>query len=394
MDPIKTTRLDGFAAMAPNRLRFAGELEQEFLAAHLQRARPRARLWQLLELAAVPAMAVVYAGARGGEWPAAVSISLAVAGAVSIVLLAAALWRFDERGYLRTAVWLTPLRSMAFCVVIAHFVGSAGAGTAVLTASTFGHFFFAGLMFRHSLMAAAAMSVTYLAALLWYEVPASLMIYSITTICAVQTMAAVVAFDAQRAARVAFLEHGAARSKARHDALTGLRNRRDFDERLDAYWRQAMAAAEPLTVLMIDIDHFKAYNDHYGHQAGDEVLRRVARAVRVAARSSDVVARFGGEEFVMLAPGLDEPAAAALGERIRATVEQLGIAHEASGCAPVVTVCVGAAHVFPRAGRSPAGALQLADENLYRAKNGGRNGFVLHGGDYDTLRTGRFRQSG
>ena len=93
----------------------------------------------------------------------------------------------------------------------------------------------------------------------------------------------------------------------------------------------------------------------------------------------------------MLATGLDEPGAAALGERIRASVEQLAIPHEASSCANVVTVSVGVAHVMPQAGRSPEGALQLADENLYRAKREGRNAFVMHGADYELLRTGRFR---
>lgn len=206
-------------------------------------------------------------------------------------------------------------------------------------------------------------------------------------------MATVVAHDVQRAARIAFIEHGAARSQAEHDGLTGLRNRQDFDERFDAYWQQAMREREPLTVMLIDVDHFKAYNDRYGHQAGDDVLRRVAGAVRVAARTSDVVARYGGEEFVMLATGLDEPSAAALGERIQTSVEQLGIAHEGSSCSPVVTVSIGAAHVRPLPGRSPAGALQLADENLYRAKREGRNRFLLRGADYESLSTGRFRHT-
>jgi diguanylate cyclase (GGDEF)-like protein len=281
---------------------------------------------------------------------------------------------------------------MAYAFIIADFIDMGGAGTAALTAGTFGHFFFSGLLFHHSLAAAGATLVAFLLALLFHDLPVGVIVYAVTTVGAVQTMAAVVAHDAQRAARIAFLEHGAVRTRAERDGLTGLRNRRDFDERFAAFWSQALAGQEPLTVLMIDVDHFKAYNDRYGHQAGDEVLRRVAEAIRLAARSSDVVARYGGEEFVMLASGLDEAAAAALCERIRATVQELGIVHEESGCAQTVTVSIGAAHVLPQPERSPDGALQLADENLYRAKGQGRNDYVLHGADYEALRTGRFRQ--
>lgn len=374
-------------------LQFSGELEQEFRAAHLIRNRARTRLFQGLELFVAPTLAYLYVHDAGADRHPEVLVGLAIGMTISIVLLILVLRRFDVQGYVRAAIWLIPLRSMMFAIAIAHFVGYSGAGTAVLTASTFGHFFFAGLLFHQALPAALAMLVAYLATLLWYEVSAGLVGYAIVTVVAVQTMATVVAYDLQRAARIAFIEHGTERSRAEHDGLTGLRNRRDFDERFDAYWQQAMGEREPLTVMLIDIDHFKGFNDRYGHQAGDDVLRRVAQAVRVAARTSDVVARYGGEEFVMLATGLDEPAAAALGERIRTTVEQLGIAHEGSGCAQVVTISIGAAHVQPQQGRSPAGALQLADENLYRAKRDGRNRFLLRGADYESLSTGRFRHS-
>ncbi|MGE0029998.1 MAG: diguanylate cyclase [Steroidobacteraceae bacterium] len=387
-----TSRMQAQRAPRGSRLVFAGELEQEFRVAHLARARGRTRLWQSIELLVPPSLALLYDRARGGaEWQPEVLACLGISMALSLVLALLAFLGYGLRVYLRAASWLTPARSIAYTVVIAAFVGIGGAGTAVLTASTFGHFFFSGLLFHQAFVAALAVLAGYLAALLWFDVPAGVIGYAVVTLGAVQTMAAVVAHDAQRAARIAFLEHGAVLIRAEHDGLTGLRNRRDFDQRFAAYWDQALAVGEPLTVLMIDVDHFKAYNDRYGHQAGDEVLRRVARAVRVAARGSDVVARYGGEEFVMLAPGLDEPAAAALGERIRATVEQLAIPHEESECGRVVTISVGAAHVLPLPDRTPAGVLQLADENLYRAKRQGRNSFVLHGADYDSLRTGRFR---
>lgn len=389
---VQTGRFAGALRGRRSRLRFAGALEQEFRAAHLARTRHRVRLWQTLELLVAPTIVFVNYRAHGSlEAPPEILACAAFALAMSIVLFLLAHFGFGLRHYLRAAIWLTPLRSAAYAVIVADFVDLGGAGTALLTASTFGHFFFAGLLYHHALAAALTMLATFLAALLWYEVPFGIIQYAVLTIAAVQTMATAVAYDAQFAARVAFVEHGTAVTAAAHDGLTGLRNRRDFDERLEAYWDQAFERREPLTVLLLDVDHFKSFNDHYGHQAGDDVLRRVAGAMRLAARGSDVVARYGGEEFVMLALGLDEPGAAALAERIRSAVEQLAIEHAKSGCAPFVTVSIGVAHVVPQAGRSPEGVLQLADENLYRAKRQGRNACVVRGADYANLATGRFR---
>lgn len=388
----ETSRFAGAVRGRRGKLRFAGALEQEFRAAHLARARQRTRLWQTLELFVAPAFVWVHYRTRVDSAADFEVLTCAAIGmAVSITLFVLARYRYDLRHYLRAAIWLTPLRSVAYAVIIANFVDLSGTGTAVLTASTFGHFFFSGLLYHHALVAALSMLASYLAALLWHEVPLGIVEYSVLIVGAVQTMATVVAYDAQFAARVAFVEHGTAASAAAHDGLTGLRNRRDFDERLEAFWDQAMAREEPLTVLMLDVDNFKAYNDRYGHQAGDDVLRRVAGAMRLAARGSDVVARYGGEEFVMLAQGLDEPAAVSLAERIRFAVEQLAIAHEDSDCARVITASIGIAHVVPRPGRTAEGALQLADENLYHAKRQGRNVYIATGADYGSLSTGRFR---
>lgn len=326
----------------------------------------------------------------GADMHPAVLIGAAFAFACSVVLVALAFHRYDTRHYLVAATWLTPLRSMAYAFMIADFVYETGSGTAALTATAFGQYFFSGLLHHQAFRASVLTVAAYLVALFIQDVPLGTLAYAVAVVVAVQTMATVVAFDAERAARMSFIEHGAAVSEAAHDGLTGLRNRRDFDERLDAYWNQAMARREALTLLMLDVDHFKAYNDRCGHQAGDDVLQRIAGALHLAARGSDVVARYGGEEFVMLAQGLDEPGAAALGERVRAAVEQLAIPHERSSCAPVVTVSIGIAHVVPQAGRTAAGAVQLADQNLYVAKREGRNRCVLRGADYASLKTGRF----
>jgi diguanylate cyclase (GGDEF)-like protein len=158
------------------------------------------------------------------------------------------------------------------------------------------------------------------------------------------------------------------------DALTGVANRRRFEERLAAEWDAARAQGSELAAMMIDIDFFKAYNDRYGHPRGDQCLERVAAALRQALRGeADMVARYGGEEFVVLLPRTGVAGAAALAERLRSSVESLGIPHETSDVASVVTISVGLATVSPAPDGSAADLIAEADRNLYRAKEGGRN---------------------
>jgi two-component system chemotaxis family response regulator WspR len=182
------------------------------------------------------------------------------------------------------------------------------------------------------------------------------------------------------------------RADATRDALTGLVNRRHFDVRLAQLWQSHTKSGQPLTVMLIDIDHFKAFNDGYGHQAGDETLRQVARALQSEAGKAAVVARFGGEEMALIASGSGEHEAEALAGRLRRAVEALGIAHTGSTSAGVVTVSIGGACIVPLPGRSAAGALQMADENLYRAKRLGRNRVAFQDDEYAMMQTGVFRR--
>jgi diguanylate cyclase (GGDEF)-like protein len=161
------------------------------------------------------------------------------------------------------------------------------------------------------------------------------------------------------------------------DGLTEVANRRAFDEAFEVEWRRASRTASSLALILVDIDHFKAYNDTYGHQGGDDCLRRVAAILgKSAARAGELVARYGGEEFVVLLPSTDGPEAAALAEALRARVEGLGIPHASSASAGVVTLSLGVAAVVPGEGRSPADLLKDADGALYAAKRGGRNRVV------------------
>ncbi|HET7863923.1 MAG TPA: diguanylate cyclase, partial [Burkholderiaceae bacterium] len=160
------------------------------------------------------------------------------------------------------------------------------------------------------------------------------------------------------------------------DPLTGLANRRRFAEVLDAEWRRALRPGTPLALAMIDIDQFKLYNDHHGHLAGDDCLRRVASTLKTTLRlASDLVARYGGEEFVLVLPGTDAAGARAACERLRARVAALCLPHERSGHG-VVTISIGLTAVVPTAGATPEQYLQIADAALYEAKSGGRNRVV------------------
>jgi len=158
------------------------------------------------------------------------------------------------------------------------------------------------------------------------------------------------------------------------DPLTDLANRRYFDSYLDDYWRRAQEQGQAVSLLMIDVDHFKRYNDHYGHQAGDRCLKVVSEALQgCLRRTGDLVARIGGEEFAVVMPEADEQAARSAAERVRAAVEAQGLPHLASTCASVVTVSVGVATVRPDAQLAPQVLLHDADDALYGAKATGRN---------------------
>jgi diguanylate cyclase (GGDEF)-like protein len=190
------------------------------------------------------------------------------------------------------------------------------------------------------------------------------------------------------------LEHGIARADATRDALTGLANRRHFDSRLAAAWKAAGNAGHALTVMLIDVDHFKAYNDTYGHQAGDEALRAVARTLGAEAGKAGLLARYGGEEMALLAAGLGEREAEALASRMRKAVEALGVPHAGAPDIGKLTVSIGGTCIEPLPGRSATGALQLADQNLYAAKRLGRNRVVFDHDQYALMQTGSFRHGG
>lgn len=162
------------------------------------------------------------------------------------------------------------------------------------------------------------------------------------------------------------------------DGLTGLANRRRFDDELQRQWQQAAEQRRPLALIMVDIDHFKLFNDRYGHVRGDACLRAVGETLSlVAPDEAVVVARYGGEEFALLLPGLDIARATALGEEVRGAVEELLMTHAEAPCG-LVTISVGVASLVPEKKQSAAHLVEAADHALYAAKRRGRNTVVAH----------------
>lgn len=163
-------------------------------------------------------------------------------------------------------------------------------------------------------------------------------------------------------------------SMAHIDSLTNVPNRRRFDETLEIEWRRCQRAEMPLALLMIDIDHFKSYNDRFGHGAGDNCLAEIADTLADGlARPGDILARYGGEEFAAILPGTGTEGARQIAERLRNKVAECGFTREPNqGCHPV-TVSIGCASVVPDDDRRPADLIELADKKLYQAKAEGRN---------------------
>ena len=163
------------------------------------------------------------------------------------------------------------------------------------------------------------------------------------------------------------------RSMALFDGLTGVPNRRKFDEQLVRDWRQSQREQTALSVILIDVDHFKRYNDHYGHQAGDAALQAVARVLDgTLKRPHDLLARYGGEEFVGVLPNTGLSEAVELAERMQAGVRALNLEHLGSPEAQVVTISLGVATVVARSDLAPQALVEAADQQLYAAKQAGR----------------------
>jgi len=161
------------------------------------------------------------------------------------------------------------------------------------------------------------------------------------------------------------------------DELTGIPNRRMFDSILEVEWTNATRSRLPLSLILFDIDHFKQYNDHYGHIQGDNCLRRMAQLLnRAATRPRDFLARIGGEEFVLVLPETDAEAAAKVARRCQDLLAEEGIPHEQSPVSPILTISLGIGTITPGRSDRPIDFIEEVDKRLYQAKEKGRNRIV------------------
>jgi diguanylate cyclase (GGDEF)-like protein len=254
-------------------------------------------------------------------------------------------------------------------------------------------YFMGGLFFYPAVAANVIVMFAYLAAGTALQLPGLEFAYDALAMIAVNLFGASVVYMHEKTSRSRFLEACLLREMVARDGLTGIHNRRMFDQHIQRVWQQAVREQERVAVLLADIDCFKDYNDRYGHQAGDECLRAVAVSLsRCARRPLDFVARYGGEEFAVVLYEASREYVAEVLTRIQRSIAELNIPHEASHVASRLTLSIGAAYILPSSSRTHEGLIQLADEALYSAKEQGRNRVVVMEAEYQALRTGRFEK--
>jgi diguanylate cyclase (GGDEF)-like protein len=375
---------------AANR-RFSPRLEAEFGRIRLMDGRALVRVTSIL--------AVLVAVVRGveqafrGSWSGLLVIDFGLVIAGSAVLAAIAWSPAFERLYLPCARIVVPFRNT---LVTAHIAAVAAGGhlelLMALPLMLIGPFFFFGLRLPTALVSGVLTIASFLIAAIFFELPAPVVIHSGVFLALAVVACAMAARHFEKCSRTGFLEDRLIADLAQHDALTGTKNRRVFDEHLTRLWQQAVGDGRAIAVLLLDVDHFKAYNDRYGHLAGDLALRRVAQTVqRFVRRPLDILARYGGEEFAAILYDVEAGQAKDVAERMCRAVAELAIEHRDSRTAAAVTISVGVAVVEASAQRTSRGALQLADQALYEAKVSGRNRVeLMNDEEYRMLVTGVF----
>ena len=248
------------------------------------------------------------------------------------------------------------------------------------------------MLFYAALRTALIVMVAYVLGAPLMNMPSDQALYNLMVLVVANVLGATVCYGLEKVQRTNYLEARLLTEMACRDGLTGIYNRRMLDEYLDKVWQQAGRERVSVALLLIDIDYFKAYNDYYGHQAGDECLKHVARALaQCARRPLDFTARYGGEEFALVLYDARRDYVEDLTRRIQASMASLALKHPASPVSEQLTVSIGAACVLPTPERSRFGFVQLADEALYDAKGTGRNRVVIMDKEYAELSTGSFR---
>jgi diguanylate cyclase (GGDEF)-like protein len=374
------------------RLRFAGLLEKEFREFYLAQNLPRGRLAMLIALVPIFTVMAIQLFVDAPEhrltlWRYGLLLPLLLATAGAMYLPIAKVHHTAIAG-------VSVLLGGALITYFSH-VEAVHEGLELLGGQMLAILFaclFLGLLFDAAMAIGGMLLAWHFVAAVIVGVPAEETWYSAALLGTAAGAALITTYKLEHVLRTSFLETRLLHELAERDGMTGLYNRRIFDDYAKRVWRQSRREGQLLTIVLVDIDDFKVYNDLYGHQAGDDTLKQVAATIaRCAKRPFDFTARYGGEEFVLLLYGPPNEYSQSLPEQIRRDVLALAIPHEGSRVADVVTVSVGVAMVEPASGRSLAGAIQIADEALYQAKQEGRNRVVFKLAEDEEVETGNFR---
>jgi diguanylate cyclase (GGDEF)-like protein len=382
--PGDTGSLDADTRAAIARFRFEYPLERQFQDAYLERNLPRARFATAIYLGLVLVMTAI--NLLGGLAPLAEAalqpiyiLRIGVACPALALILVATYHRGLQKRYQTIAATAVIIAGVSV-MTISGIAAASGlpqfqmGDVLVLVYATL----FLGLLFRVVVIVALSLLLAFVTVGVVLGVPHQDLVFAASVLIATGLMVVLSAGRVERLVRTSFVETQRLSDIAERDGLSGLYNRRMFDTLTRRLWQQAQRNADSLQIILVDIDHFKRFNDLYGHQAGDDCIRQVASIIaRAAKRPLDFCARYGGEEFalVLYAPLGNDPGA--LAEQIRRDIMLEGLPHADSDAASVITVSVGSALAEPGTKRSLAGLIQTADEALYRAKQIGRNR-VLH----------------
>jgi diguanylate cyclase (GGDEF)-like protein len=376
-------------------LTFGAELEAEFRFRHFDENLRHTRInlcLAILITIAFSAMDAMVLGPDLDRIPSMIRMLIII----PMLLIGLATSFSEQRHRIHPLLIIVAVALLGLSVAGIQIIAALG-GVSVLFPSLIITVFFiylmSGLIFYHAVAANMIVMFVFLAAGTALMLPGREFSYDALALVAANLFGASVSFMHEKTSRMRFLEACLLREMVARDGLTGIQNRRMFDQHIARVWQQAVREEERVAVLLADIDCFKDYNDRYGHQAGDECLRAVAISLtQCARRPLDFVARYGGEEFAIVLYEASREYVAEVLTRIQRSIAELNIPHEASRVAGRLTVSIGAAFVLPAANRTLEGLIQLADEALYTAKEEGRNRVIVMEAEYHTMTTGRFEK--
>jgi diguanylate cyclase (GGDEF)-like protein len=374
-------------------LRFTGLLEKEFREFYIAQNLPRARLSGLIALILVLAVTCIDLLLDVGSDGTLNTLRLGVLCPLLVALGVAISLPSIQRYY--TEIMAVGVTLIGVVVTYLAQLGSLAGSSYVLAGLVVVVLYaclFLGLLFNVAMTIAGILIAAHFLGGLLVGLPSDELYYSTAILGGAAVIGGVSTYNLEHALRTNFLETRLLNELAERDGMTGLYNRRIFDDYVQRLWRQSRREGAAVAIIFIDIDFFKVFNDIYGHQAGDDCLKKVAKCIaRGAKRPFDFAARYGGEEFVLVLYGPPDEYARSLPEQIRRDVLDLAITHGGSSIGKHVTVSVGLALATAGSSRSLAGAIQAADEALYQAKREGRNRVVFKDTDSDEVETGNFR---